>query len=370
MNVAPFPWKSLDSIRRADVAALARLRRAVARWVDAASALEAMRELVGPCELAVRLRRVTSSPPRIEDTAVGVLLTPGERADRRRAFAIVLEHPLAGALVARALARPAVRVVGPSSPQPSLAGAAAAVLVAAARRNAAGPLRVVAAGPAHAVLGELVSVDAVPIGATFTVLLEHDAYLAHVFAPRTALEPVREPDLDATALAALGALPIEVPLVAAVLEMTVTEVASLAPGDALVPLTLRRSREGLAGELLLAPPESDVGFAADLGEDGRLVLREGPLPLAREKEPMVDKDALAQSIGETPVVVRVEVGSAQMTAREWAALGAGDVIALGKRLGENVVLRIGGAEVARGELVDVEGEVGVRIVARAGGTVA
>jgi flagellar motor switch/type III secretory pathway protein FliN len=35
-----------------------------------------------------------------------------------------------------------------------------------------------------------------------------------------------------------------------------------------------------------------------------------------------------------------------------------------------VILRVGGVEVARGELVDVEGEIGVRIVARAGGTVA
>ena len=85
---------------------------------------------------------------------------------------------------------------------------------------------------------------------------------------------------------------------------------------------------------------------------------------------MIDKDALAQSIGETPVVVRVEVGSAQMSAREWAALGAGDVVALGKRIGDHVVLRVGGVEVARGELVDVEGEIGVRIVARSGGTVA
>lgn len=85
---------------------------------------------------------------------------------------------------------------------------------------------------------------------------------------------------------------------------------------------------------------------------------------------MVDRDALAQSIGETPVVVRVEVGSAQMSAREWAQVGAGDMIALGKRIGENVVLRVGGVEVARGELVDLEGEIGVRIVARAGGTVA
>jgi type III secretion system YscQ/HrcQ family protein len=248
----------------------------------------------------------------------------------------------------------------------------AAVLVAAARRSAPATLRVIAAGSAHSVLAEVVAIDAVPVGAAFTALLDHDAYLVHVFAPRTALEPFRDPDLDARSLAALGAMPIEIPLVAAVLECTVTELAALEPGDALLPLTVAKKGAGFAGELLIAPPESDVAFVADLGEDGRLVLRDGPLPIqpAAAEDAMVDKDALAQSVGETPVVVRVEVGSAQMTAREWSQLGAGDVIGLGKRIGENVVLRVGGAEVARGELVDVEGEIGVRIVARAGGTVA
>lgn len=368
MTVVPFPWSSLDSIRRADLGLLATLRRGVARVVDLASAEGALREILGPCEVSVRLRRVTSNAPRVDDTALGALLAPGERPDRRRAFAVVLEPALAGALAARALKRTGPRVVDASRPATSLAGACAAILVAAARRNGLAPLRVLSAGGAPALLGEIVSVDPMPIGATFTVVVDHDAYVAHVFAPRSALEPRRDP-LDASTLAALGATPLEVPLVAGVLAMTAAELAALSPGDALVPLTLARTGDAFHGELLLAPPDSDVGFAADLGDDGRLVLREGPLPLEAE-DSMVDKDALAQSLGETPVVVRVEVGSAQMTAREWAALGAGDVVALGKRIGDHVVLRVGGAEVARGELVDVDGEIGVRIVARAGGTVA
>jgi type III secretion system YscQ/HrcQ family protein len=370
--MTPFPWKSLDSVRRADIASLSKLRRAVARFVDPNAARGALGELLGPCELDVTLRRVTSTPPRVEDAAVGVLLAPGERADKRRAFAVVIEQALAGNLVARAIKRPPPRVVDPQRAPPSLAGAVAAVLVAAARRSAQASLRVMLAGSAHSVLSEVVAIDPVPIGAAFTVLLDHDAYLVHVFAPRTALEPLRDPDLDATSLATLGAMPIEIPLVAAVLECTVAEVAALDHGDALLPLTIAKKGASFAGELLIAPPESDVAFACDLGEDGRLVLRDGPLPINREaaKDDNMDKDVLAQSVGETPVVVRVEVGSAQMTAREWSQLGAGDVIALGKRIGENVVLRVGGAEVARGELVDVEGEIGVRIVARAGGTVA
>ena len=369
--MTPFPWKSLDSVRRADVASLSKLRRAVARFVDASAARDALREMLGPCELDLTLRRITSSPPRVDDAAIGVLLAPGERADKRRAFAVIIEQALAGNLVARAIKRQPPRVVDPQRAQPSLAGATAAVLVAAARRSAPATLRVMLAGSAHSVLSEVVAIDPVPIGATFTVLLDHDAYLVHVFAPRTALEPLRDPDLDAKSLATLGAMPIEIPLVAAVLECTVAEVAALEPGDALVPLTISRKGSGLAGELLVSPPESDVAFVADLGEDGRLVLRDGPLPLEETaKDANMDKDVLAQSVGETPVVVRVEVGSAQMTAREWSQLGAGDVIGLGKRIGEHVVLRVGGAEVARGELVDVEGEIGVRIVARAGGTVA
>jgi flagellar motor switch/type III secretory pathway protein FliN len=53
-----------------------------------------------------------------------------------------------------------------------------------------------------------------------------------------------------------------------------------------------------------------------------------------------------------------------MAAREWASLSPGDVIGLGKRVGDHVLLRVGGVPIARGELVDLDGEVGVRIVAR------
>ena len=77
-----------------------------------------------------------------------------------------------------------------------------------------------------------------------------------------------------------------------------------------------------------------------------------------------EKDALVATLGEVPIVMRVEIGEALMTAREWATLGRGDVISLGRRVGERVLLRVGGVPVARGELVDLEGEVAVRIVER------
>jgi flagellar motor switch/type III secretory pathway protein FliN len=354
-NAAPFPWRSLDAVRRADVSLLAKMRRAATRIIDFEGSTHALDEMLGRCELSIRLRRVTSNPPRVDAAAVGVLLAPGERADQRHAFAVILEQSLAGALAARALRRPAPRIVDAAAQvSPSLAGAMGALLVAAARRCARAPLRVIATGSAQSILAEIVALDALPIGVTFTVLVDHDAHLAHAFAPRSAVEPLRDPDLDAAGLVSLGSTPLEVPLVGAVLTMTVVELAALSPGDALFPV----DRESL----WLSPETSDVGFRVNVAEDGRLVLRDGPHPLLEEKT--VDKDALAQTLGDTPVVVRVEIGMAQMTAREWAALGSGDVIAIGKRIGEHVVLRVGGVEVARGELVDLEGEVGVRIVSR------
>jgi flagellar motor switch/type III secretory pathway protein FliN len=106
-----------------------------------------------------------------------------------------------------------------------------------------------------------------------------------------------------------------------------------------------------------------------LGEDGRLVLREGREPVAWAEEESdvgeVKKDALLEAVGEAPVVVRVEIGVAEMRAREWASLAPGDVVALGRRVGEAVTLRVSGVSVARGELVDLDGEVAVRILGRA-----
>jgi flagellar motor switch/type III secretory pathway protein FliN len=74
-----------------------------------------------------------------------------------------------------------------------------------------------------------------------------------------------------------------------------------------------------------------------------------------------EESDLEQVVGETPVLVRLELGALEMSAAEWAALRPGDVLATGRRLDEVVTLRTGGREIARGELVEIEGELGVRI---------
>jgi type III secretion system YscQ/HrcQ family protein len=216
----------------------------------------------------------------------------------------------------------------------------------------------------------------VHVQASFTVVVNAEAYAARVLIPHATVIAAPDPEWRRSTLLALGDLPISLALVAAATRTTATTVGSLRRGDAWLPgaCALRRSASGrLEGPLLLAAPAHEVGIRAVLGEDGRLVLREGTDRLewapASGKDVGVsenDRDALVDAVGEVPVVVRVEIGVAEMRAREWASLSPGDVVALGRNIGEAVTLRVGGVTVARGELVDLDGEVAVRILGREG----
>jgi flagellar motor switch/type III secretory pathway protein FliN len=201
----------------------------------------------------------------------------------------------------------------------------------------------------------------------------HDAFAARVIVSRAAALSSPAPAWDACALAALGPTPLAVPVVAIATWATTADVATLRRGDAFVPRPMgkncqivRGGSAGVVGPVLIAPPSSDLGLCAQLGEDGRLVLG-GRLESLLATEAHMDSDergAVVAVLGEVPVVVRVEIGEATMSARDWASLGRGDVVALGRRVGEPVLLRVGGIPLARGELVELDGEVAVRIVER------
>lgn len=84
-------------------------------------------------------------------------------------------------------------------------------------------------------------------------------------------------------------------------------------------------------------------------------------------DPNPDETTLVmENVLDAPLVVRVELGQVSLSVREWAALAPGDVLCTGQQLAGPVRLAVGGREVARGELVDVDGEVGVRITALTG----
>ena len=194
-----------------------------------------------------------------------------------------------------------------------------------------------------------------------TVLLAGTAYPVVVACRLPELSPEAPVELSA-----LGELPIALPLVIGQSLADRRDLADFVPGNAWFPgpgLWLDQKGEG---SVALAPGSGVVGVAGTLSGTGEIVLRGNRVPLLPDAgELMSDsgkaESSLTEAVLDSPVVVRVEMGAVSMTAREWAELGPGDVIETGRRIAEPVVLRVAGREVARGELVNLEGELGVRI---------
>jgi flagellar motor switch/type III secretory pathway protein FliN len=376
----PYPWGALDAVTRDDVAAVRALNAGAGEFAPGLVG-DALSELLGArVQVFVRRARGGARAPRGGE-GIGVVVSAIDAPDLSRAVLVEVEPALGAALFTRAVRRAGPRVLAPGSAGAALGGAVGAILLATARRILArssggvlprkAPPRVVAAGPARALERDLTSANLALDEVSLTVLVDDDAFAARVLVPRLLFAVPASPWTPA-ALATLGDVPLELPIIAAVSRSTAAELGSLRRGDAWLPgaWALHVSSSGaLAGPVLLAAGASEEGLRAVLGEDGRLVLREGREPVAWAEEESdvgeVKKDALLEAVGEAPVVVRVEIGVAEMRAREWASLAPGDVVALGRRVGEAVTLRVSGVSVARGELVDLDGEVAVRILGRA-----
>jgi flagellar motor switch/type III secretory pathway protein FliN len=368
-RIRPFPWASLDSTSRRTAGIAAAARRWAARHVRLDAIDEVLGTILGtPVEVSARrLHSLDAARPFGEGFAC-VLESASATAGEPQTVVIQVETALGAATAARLLrvTPPAVSRIGASPP--ALGGALATIFVAAARRAHRGlALRVIAVGSALEIETAMAQPRADWIAAEFTAILADDAYAVRVLLPRRLGASAVPLEWNSRTLAALGQLPIELCVVACVLSLRVDDVASLRTGDALVPLDGLSGR-GWAGAVTLAPPSGGAGVGATLTEDGRLVLRGDVRSLDAEEAPMTtesgESGALVSALGDVTVVVRVEIGEVRMTAREWAALGRGDVIALGARVGERVLLRVGGVPLARGDLIEIDGEIGVRIAER------
>lgn len=344
--VAPYPWAALERVPRLVARGAGRARRAVERAAVLERLGPALSELLSS-EVAIVVREVGARTDLVERQPCRAAL---ELADGSAHVVVGMEPALATAAIARLLGRqPSVGPTG-APLDSALSGALAALLIEAARRAGGElPLRL-GALPAHAGAEPGISVRA-------TVLLDGRPYDAVALVRGAAVES--EP-LSADAL---GELPLALRLVVALSSAEPAELAELRPGSAWMPGAGWWIDAGGSGSAVLAAPGGERGVGVDLTPDGAMVVREARSLESETVDSMTDdvSQTAAEAALDAPVVVRVEMGAVSMTAREWAGLRPGDVIETGRRIAEPVVLRIAGRVVARGELVDVEGELGVRI---------
>jgi len=318
--------------------------------------------------------------------------TPGEHVAPLRlvstghGFDVVAEGALVADLISRLVGKPlrvpAVGGPGDAKPDAALTGAFAALVVDIARSGAdAGPVRLRGGRLGDGFIAEQ----------RFTVLVEGRAYSASLRFSSSNSAAARR-----MATATLDSVAPDLPVRLCVvpgggLSWTTREsLSSLRVGDVWCPGGgggRFDAQDALLSGCALASPGGSTGIAARLEDADTLVIGDHvvalPLdidaPTGEDAEPAAarngtktgidtvkeeegTKPGLEDTVLSAPVVVRVELGSVEMTVREWSELRAGDVVQCGKRIGEAAELRVGGSVVARGELVNVEGELGVRIV--------
>lgn len=335
-----YPWGALEPVSRAAERVGSGVRRRLR--VDAAAVGRALGELLElPAELVVRRSRLGSlstDPSAVWLGADGV------------ALGLFAEPALATHLASKVLRRSAP-LVNPREPlSPELLGLMAALAVEGARRT--GVATTLLEGPPAA--EEALLVDA-------TLLLE-----GRPFTLAVAIVGGWSPPPDVARLAHLGALELRLPLVIATCALTREELLQLELFGALLPDGGATVDLHGVGHGMLVAPHSERALAVEIRPDGGLVVGEAAqarLSVEREKPsaPEAEAPTLTDVLLDTPIVVRVELGAVSMTAREWAQLGPGDVIETAQRIAEPVLLRVAGREVGRGELVNVDGQVGVRI---------
>ena len=332
-----YPWGTLEPVSRYAARVATGARQALrANAGRAARSLGELLEL--SCELVVKRSALGRAP------ASGQTLWLSRDS---LALGVLVEPALAAFLAARVLRRSEPLNDPEAALSPALAGLIGALAVETARRS----------GMATTLLG------AAPVGeealvVDVTVLLDGRPFSLTLFVVGAAVV-ADEPRLEQ-----LGELTLKLPLVVASVAVDRQDLLGLELGGAL--LLGEGASIGVEGTGygVLVGPYGERGIRVELRPDGRLVVgetTEARLTVERDNPSQNEGETLTDVLLETPVVVRVELGAVSMSAREWARLGPGDVIETAQRIAEPVVLRIAGREVGRGELVNVDGQVGVRI---------
>ena len=161
--------------------------------------------------------------------------------------------------------------------------------------------------------------------------------------------------------ARLGLIACHAPVVAARLRLTVSEVDQLGAGDVILAPGIPGASDALRGWLCVGQGNIEVMVrGAGLEVSGSLKIGGEPMDQDRTRpNPGIEEMAAVEGL---PVEITVELGRVRISAAELLELEVGDVLTLGRPTVSAVDLRVGDRLLARGELVDVEGEAGVRLI--------
>jgi len=303
-------------------------------------ALEPLEVRVGP----VRAYDVDGVAERLADpTAVAVVL---RRPDGGEAYAVVPGAPVAAA-TSVLLTGAVDELSAPRAPTGAERGIAAYLAAAVLERYGIEAAVDARCPPASALAARLAGdwVLAVEAGISVAGVLVPTLVVApeRIAAAAPRLRSVSE--LLAAGAGRLAGWVLDVPVVSGVGRLSVAELGGLAVRDVV---------------LLDDPPRADRGW---------LSLPTGTVPVAVAEDRVEIRgdykrgNSMNEAIADDVTVeLACQLGTVTLSARGVLELAPGQVLDLSRPLGGPVDLVAGGAIIGQGELVDVEGELGVRVI--------
>jgi type III secretion system YscQ/HrcQ family protein len=170
--------------------------------------------------------------------------------------------------------------------------------------------------------------------------------------------------------AALRTLPVALCAHAASVTLRRDELLALRAGDVVIPQRCRLVREpdGWRGALRLHVVGSlRTGFRCSTRHDELIVeaLDTPEDPCMTETKSITTKaplDTTATLAGDAPISLCLELARFTLSLEELSQLTAGEVLSTGRPIGETATLCAAGKPIARGELVDIEGAIGLRVL--------
>ncbi len=174
--------------------------------------------------------------------------------------------------------------------------------------------------------------------------------------------------LGAPAPRGVPALSIRAHLDVGTARLPARELAAMQIDDVLVPDALWLDpRSARAGHARLSVARSSRAFEITRAGDDAWTLAHptsapAPRPPTRGRtSPAMNEPATIPSLYDVDVEIAIELARLELPVAEVSALAPGVVVTTGRLVGEKVAIRAGERVLAWGELVDVDGETGVRI---------
>jgi flagellar motor switch/type III secretory pathway protein FliN len=376
-SISAFPWAALERVPRSAARTWGRLQRTVttsARDLAAPLALALGRWLGEPVHFEWISLHSGSDDPQNDSTRLRFRIDPGPID-----LTLAMDRRLTIRLVAHALNHRSTLYDTRQPLEEELLGAAAAVVLHMFEEARLGlaielldaPLNLPDAMRAHLEATIRVDANAYRIAIALAISPLCSA-AAEVWAKNQKPAKGRSSASGASALphftnwARLGNIPVALPLVIGTSLVTRDVLAELAPGKAFLSgsgLWVNAARVGYG---VLIAPCSDRGVRIELEPGDKIVLRGANVTLDHDEPTQTvallpQVPSIADALRDAPVVLRVELGAVSLPAQQWAELRVGDIVETGKPLGSTVVLRVAGQALAEGELLNIDGELGVRI---------